>query len=644
MLRKGQFKATQIYNALGNEDAVDTLNILSKAYSTKNDVEIASCLTSILEAEEIDKLLTRWWKDRVLRKLYLLGLNNKEIRGSEINASELYEVCIENPYTVPSIPLEKCATIMEIVGKDVNKLQIRCGEYLRHIYDSRNKWGNSCVPSEKLTKFSDIGQHLTTMKEEYRIVADYASSYMKSVYDVECSVAKYIAERIRNQTEVPIKIEEDADYTMGVSDEQKKAVCGALANDISIITGGAGTGKTTVIGQIVHNLKLRGIPHAIVSFTGKAVHRIKQVLQRPCSEHNAIPCDVCESTAVPASTMHRMIYKAEKGQNPNPFCHLIIDECSMVTTELFSRFTNTFPGKYKITLVGDCNQLTPIGWGSLFSQLCQCKHVEKYVLNHNFRVHETEEMNYIVYNAAAILQSDGESVEFEQGHNFSMMPGDISEAVNIVDALKEMGFNSDKLKVIAPYNATVNELNRRIQKMYSSESKLFATCTIPRNDKPVEWREGDRVMMRINDYDIDVYNGEEGVVKAFAGTSKSGYPILTIDFGPSGTHNVAVVSTGDEDNEEETDDKSERGIAISHSWAITVDKSQGSEWEYIVVFVPMGSKSVFLHKNRIYTALTRAKCAAWFTGDLRSLSIGAGTEPPPRFEHLRDRIDKLLED
>lgn len=627
-LHCGEKKAKGVYNALSNieKNAVSVLDNLAKVFEMRQSVEKITIAS--LSEDEIKTLLRWWWNSRLLRKLYLLGLTKREIRLSYLTVDDLYERLCKNPYTIASVPMEKCNNIMSALGEQPVQLDISCGEYLRFLTDKREKRSWTCTPIEYLLKFQKLSKHLDYFKQEFGVTFEFQCGYTSIAKDVETRVAEYISGRIDES----IKIEEDAEFSLlTISEEQKKAVNAALSLPICIITSLAGGGKSSCIGQIVYNLKKRNIRYAIVSFTGKSISRITQILRQQGL--------ITSESDIHPHTMHKLLHRYKSGEAVTQFDHLIIDETSMVTTELFDKFVRTFDCK-KITFVGDVNQLTPIGWGSLFSELCKCEFVPKYILTKNFRLYlrDSNETDYVHLNSQLILKNKGDCVEFENGHNFTIVAGDEELVVSIVKALVDSGCDG-KYKVLSPYNLTVESINRKIQAKLNEENLQNEEKSVIYED--IAWCIGDQVMMRVNNYDIGVFNGEEGVVTGIihrGNTEDQKYPILEIEF-ENGKFELSVKS--EKEREDDEDEIKVGTPIISHSFAITVDKSQGSEWDYIIFFVPTGSDNSFVHRNRIYTAITRAKCAVWLVGDITTLQNGAASYPPLRYDHLCDRITDI---
>lgn len=718
VLKYGFNPATRIYNEFESvatdissrndksEASVAVIAFLTGLAQTWNDTHNPKIFESFkADADDLQKLLEWWYKDRNMRRLYLFGLTKKEIESAKLTCDEIYQKCMKNPYLVPSIPLEKADAILEMTNKKSNSPEWQSerqrGSILRVLFKNLNESGWTGTPTGLIKKqFPNIKTHVEALKSDYKLVPEMHTLYLPHPNKVEKYVANFIIQKVQSdlvsyhspldvelnplllptevgsgsgsggdallkQMSAQSVIRYSAHFTRVLSDDQIKAVQGALDHKLSIVTGGAGTGKTTVLGQIVHNLKMRKISYALCSFTGKAVARIREVT----GERNA-------------STIHRLIAN-NKGKDidvpvfgePVPglfkgnggsldrddglgYSHIIIDEASMVTIELFYELITTFPHVDKITLVGDINQLSPIGWGALLAQIVKSKTVPTYRLTINHRVYQISgEKDGIILNANAIISHDPQyPFEFVKTTNFSFMPGNVNRVFDIVKTLYESPVKIDirDVVVITPYNLYLEKLNRTVQGIYNSQAR---SITDSRGNK---WALGDKVMLNENDNDIGVYNGEEGLITDFDDNH------ITVNFGIGGVHDFLLEpkdtpgmnrgfksllegGTGDAKfkSDKDTGDlrytKERTVLKLNLSYALTVDKSQGSEWDYTILFIPpdAGDNS-FLNKNRIYTAITRTKKCCWVISDIKLLEKSAARLPSYRCDNLHMRLANEL--
>ncbi len=409
------------------------------------------------------------------------------------------------------------------------------------------------------------------------------------------------------------------------------------------------THNTRVLGQIIHNLELRGIPYAVCSFTGKAVSRIREVTGKKNP-----------------STMHRLIMNAKKTKSGRSnqfeldipmqdYEHVVIDEVSMVTLELLYDFLQAYPNIYRLTLVGDVNQLCPIGPGCLLDQLLKSETIPCYKLSTNFRVYASNgERDGIILNANALMSHDPQfPFEFVQTSNFSLIEGPIERVYDIIRGCYAGGIKADQVTVLTPYNRYLDVLNSTFQSIYNDGAR-FVT-----DSRGIKWRVGDRVMLTKNDEEIGVFNGESGTIKDVSEVA------ILVNFGQSGFHEFLLEPTQnrvnyeqgttnsyyqrerqmeevlDGDEGEIDDERTVKRLQLSFS--LSIDKSQGSEWDFVILFIPEFNTGSFVNKNRVYTAFSRSKRACWCViPDIELFNQAAVKPAPKRFENLARRLKTEL--
>lgn len=612
---KNYFQTVKFYEKVSRLAGGDELVIayLSELAQDWNDTRNRSMFELFGDTDQttVSKVLEWWHKDRNLRSLYLLGLTKKEIESSRLSCKELHAKCTENPFSVPVIPLEKCEDILARLKKPVEPEERERGLVVRTVWNNmiQNAW--TCTPVQVLVRrHPGLATHLPVLEEKYGIIVEDNCVYLKHVHSTEVFVSEYLIRKV--QTDKGITSPEPV-FELDLSDEQKKAVHAALDHNICIITAAAGCGKTTCIKEIVSNLERRKVNFAIVSFTGKAVARIREVTSESSS----------------SSTIHRLISKATVS-TPT---HIIIDEISMVTTELFFDLIKTFPKVEKLTLVGDTNQLQPIGWGSLFQELLKSGTIPTYKLSKNFRVYTVEgETDGIILNANAIIQSGRLPLRFVETTNFNVLEGSFTRVQQILEACRNGGVKANQLVILTPYNKDLQQLNSIFQTVYNPSGKFVI------DDSGVKWTVGDKVMLTENNYEINIFNGESGVV------TDVGLEGVTVDFGGT-EHDFLLRSAKKFVKEDDTEggDKERTVSKLTHSYALTVDKSQGSEWDFVIFFVSEFNLGSFLNRSRVYTAITRAKRCLWAvvkSGDL--FSQVATRFPPHRCDNLAKKLSSVL--
>lgn len=659
----------------------EMLSYLSMAYYRRSITnEILLILTNefryMLESD-IKKFLFWWYKQRVVRQLYLFTLNNKEIYHPNLNMDplEIYQVIKDDPFKILSLPIEKCEKIYSILGKKVQMSDRIQGEIARKIFEHLSKRAWTSTPSwlvgkicqEVCDKYNDplsenerIATYAREMIKRYEMVTDEHRIYLSYSHKVESYLAKSLIDLIKKNHLSRNEIEPV--FSANLDDTQKLAVKKGLNSNLSIITGGAGTGKTTVIRQIVENCDRLGIKYVVTSFTGKAVARLKEVIG------NNSP-----------STMHMMITKKDTIE---PFGHLIIDEISMVTCDLLYSFFVTFGYDYKLTLVGDQNQLLPITWGNLFSQLMSLKIEQTPIIPtvHLIKNYRSDVMgdNGILINANEILKYKQlladlppdeimEPLVLKNYSNFNLVNnGEVEMVIKFVEGLKDAGINAKDIMVINPYNKDIDLINKRIQAVFDLGEKAII------DEKGYKWRINDRIMMMENNYEIGIMNGDEGVIidliearsvkpQATTNEAKSDdIPKILIKF-RSGIEYEFLVTYKTLDDEELDENlsksmlegenyinrrKSNTVAALKHAYTTTIHRSQGSEWEFGIIYLPFRTEqgSTFINANMMYTAMTRFRAAIWIIGDISKIVEACKQKPALRYDTLCYMMFKLYDE
>jgi exodeoxyribonuclease V alpha subunit len=410
--------------------------------------------------------------------------------------------------------------------------------------------------------------------------------------------------------------EEAAGFTL--SNGQRASLKKILQSRVAVITGGPGTGKTTLIRCLVQILKGRGISFELAAPTGRAAKRLEQV------------------TGCEAKTIHRLLeYRFEAGSGwgfaRNRSRRLearvvIVDEASMVDIPLAHALLSALPRNGSLLLVGDKDQLPPVGPGNFLGDLIASDVVPTAVLN---EIHRQARESMIVMNAHKVNSGEfpvlrqiwakgapaigGEANPDECSNpdapgDFWFIGEDKPERVRdiIVETvsarLPSMGFDSfSDIQVIAPMKkggAGVEELNEALR------GALNAPHAGKREirSQGMVFREGDKVMQVVNDYRKEVYNGDWGRIKSI--DLEEG--LILVDF--DGTDGPAVSYDISELEE------------LTLAYAISVHKSQGSE--YPAVVIPLVTQHfIMLRRNLLYTAITRAKHLVVLVGSKRAIAI-----------------------
>jgi adenylate kinase len=532
--------------------------------------------------------LKNWYKRRVLRQFYVFGFTLTEIHtiqefhSSALNLAELFQQFIKNPYIFFTIKAEKIDLIAQKLQiQDVDKKQ-HVYVALRDLYVKFTSGRNGYPIEEFVNKHPEMLSQIEQWTQKFK-----GYLYFQSIFEKE----KDIAIKLHKISSIPsvYEISEDDQVLSELSTDQKEAIVGVLKFPIGIISGPAGSGKTTILRKLVHLIECQGEKVVIASFTGKAVARLKQVLERPDPQ-----------------TLHYLLKK------PVEFNVLIIDEASMVSSALLHEVLVTFEHNFRVYLIGDVSQLPPIEWGRPFFDLIQTKKIPTYFLTKCHRFYENSgEINGILENATGMIKNP--TWNWTDRKNFKILKN--SAILKVVEKVIDSKISMHDFTILCPFNKPLNDINQRVSKMFLPYAQEVTDQT------GRTWRVGDRVINLKNRYDYNIMNGDDGVIEDFTDNGlKVRFGELEIEF-----LFTAKSSDGVEDekeNEDEDLNDIDNGPATTkhlvQSYAMTVHKAQGSEWDFVLLYLPFDARG-FITKNLFYTAITRARQCLWIIPENQSV-------------------------
>ena len=546
--------------------------------------------------------------------------NSMAIKLYDEYGSQIKSIILNNPYKlareVNGIGFKRADEIAAKTGVKLDsEFRIQCG--IIHCLKEASTDGHTYLPREELIRSayellgvceSDIERQLDELKIERQLIEvkseDRLNIYLSEYYQIEknCAVklltlARYSDRISASELDSEIKsIESELDIEL--HDLQREAVIKALSEGLFILTGGPGTGKTTTIKSIISGLERRNLRFVLAAPTGRAAKRMS------------------ETTGYEASTIHRLLsikhnpeeradaYFEMNEDNPLDVDAVIIDEASMVDIFLFNSLLKAISPGCKLIIVGDSNQLPSVGPGQVLKDMLDsgvCPNVE---LKYIFR--QSNESHIVTY---AHMINNGEQIDFTiKYEDFFLLKRDNYEEIRqallylICEKLpKHFNTSPMQIQVLTPMKKGalgVWELNRILQE-----------CINPPSDKKVEleygeniFRVGDKVMQTKNNYDM-----EWNIMSTYGISAQRGKGVFNGDIGIIDHINKPsrlIKITFDDGREAEYSYETLEELELAY--AITIHKSQGSE--YPVVIMPLlGGPRSLLYRNLLYTGVTRAK-------------------------------------
>jgi len=683
-------KVTSITSALYrtresiDAQVIETINMFAENYIIAQESTITALKNGTpLEEKGIKRLMWWWNKNYLYRRLYMLGVTKREIRESVDRGwsiRDLYYQLLENPYILERINIDTCSKICKRYDRIFPNEVLQCGHLVRDIDEqcSERQW--MCMPIYQIIKkypmflpsASNDGL-LQTLLNIFKCSIKYNCIYLHYQEQIEDILSSFI---INNKIPEMTPSKETMEK---LNEKQCDALKMALSNSISIITGGPGTGKTTIISNLVDELSRRNISYVISAFTGKAIARLKQVIKRKSN----------------IMTLNMLVNQI----NDLQIDYLIIDEFSMVCNSLLAKvlrviYSDMTRTKIKLVIVGDYDQLPPIEPGNLMGELLSVDNGrsafdrEKCPIEREIMLSQTTSNRDVKMGTSIpIVKLDIDCRRSKIGplHNnirciaekrFNDLTwgddcmyaeGGIDYTENIVSsyiqACRKLGLElreiSQLITVICPYNNICDDLNLRIRKLFTSANFASSSpswgksgenniCDGPEQkltflqNSPTSvpdsygntWYVNDRIMMTDNRYDINVMNGEEGTIIGIG----NGFVLCNF---PSGEVEIPTfhIKNMEDDFLEESGIKPLSTKLLSLSWAMSVHKSQGSEWKYVIFYLPSRGSSSFINRKLIYTAMSRAKDGlVCISEQPMGIATGLVTEPSARFDNLSKRL------
>ncbi len=538
------------------------------------------------------------------------------------------EVVRENPYRLADevfgVGFRLADGVARSMGHELDSA-FRLAAGLKYLLGRASLEGHVGLPVEELVQraapFLSVHEHdleavLEACVGDGRLIED-GLVYHPELWNAEVTVGDHVR-RLLEAGEPLIEIPPENAVTwaeevnrLELAADQHQALITALGSSMSVITGGPGVGKTTIVRCLIEVLVKQDRRVALAAPTGRAARRLAQATGRE------------------ASTLHRLLgitpatigFRLER-EEPLPIDVLVVDETSMVDVSLMAAVTQALPEGAGVVLVGDVDQLPSVGPGAVLADFIASGVVPVARLTTIFRQAAHSGIVRVAHELNA-----GQRPEFDPGPDGQAFFIERDDPAGVVDALRTMvveriprRFGLDaktEVQVITPMHAgplgttALNDMLR--EALNPADSRRGEITRYGRT-----FREGDKVMQVRNNYDLNVFNGDIGILQ----TISEEHDLVWIEF--EGRRVEYGIDALDQ---------------LEPAYAITCHKSQGSEFP-AVVFPLVSGHAVMLKRNLVYTAFTRAKQVLVAVGEQRALgrattSIGSGDRHSRLAERLR---------
>ncbi len=442
-----------------------------------------------------------------------------------------------------------------------------------------------------------LERNILKLNKKHKVVIVNEKYYLKEFYEAE----KYIADKIcflndvtkSKLTNLDQKITELEEKNGIMYDKiQKSAIKKAIINNVTIITGGPGTGKTTIIKAIVSLFrelyKAKEEEIALLAPTGRAAKKMM------------------ETTGLKSCTVHRYLgwdKDANKFSineyNPNKEKYIIVDEVSMLDTILMSSLLKGIRRDVKLVLVGDYYQLPSVGQGQVLKDFIDTDLIDIVKLNCLYRQNEE---SYIPILASEIKDKDLNEHFMSKKDDYNFLVCDNTKVIPtilfIVESAMKKGYTDKDIQILAPMYKSINGidmLNKNLQRLFNPPHPNKNEFVL----SDVIYRVGDKVLQLVNDPENNVYNGDLGyitdIIEGKKSASKKNEIIVDYD-----GHMVTYTP--------------EKYMNIRHGYAISIHKAQGSEFPLVIMPI-VNNFNRMLYNKLIYTGVTRAKQSLIIVGD-----------------------------
>lgn len=640
--KKTAEKIVQLYG----EDTID------KILEDPSKLDSISGLSKENRDNFVAKLKLNYGTEQILAKLAEYGLTNR-VAFEIFNQykEESLDIIQENPYQlvedIQGIGFKIADQLAEQLGIEADSPQRFRAALVHTLFELSVENGDTYVEARDLLENAitileearqieldpaAVAKELSTLIAEDKVQNIGTKIFDNTLFYAEAGIKKHLTRILDTPLSKQFSDEEleeeiaEVEENFGISYDQvqKDAIKNALQSKVFILTGGPGTGKTTVINGLIEtyaalhriNLEKKDIPIILAAPTGRAARRMNEL------------------TGLPSATIHRHL--GLNGDNDYQAmddyldCDLIIiDEFSMVDTWLANQLFSSISSNTQVIIVGDSDQLPSVGPGQVLADLLKIKELPQLALTKIFRQSEDSTIVTLANQMRqGILPADFTQKKADRSY-FEASAQYIPEMIpKIVNAAIKSGISPQEIQILAPMYrgaAGINRLNTIIQDLLNPLGDQLSFAFGEMN-----FRKGDKVLHLINDAELNVFNGDIGYITDLipAKYTESKQDELFMSF----------------DGTEVSYPRNE-WHKITLAYAMSIHKSQGSEFQVVILPITRQSHRL-LQRNLIYTAITRSKSKLVMLGEIAAFDYAIKNEGAKRNTYLVERFtgdEELLE-
>lgn len=621
-------------------------NTIDKILENPDKLATITGLSKVNREAFLTKLKLNYGTEQILAKLAEYGLTNRLAFEVFDNYKDMtLEIIQENPYhlveDIQGVGFKIADLLAEKLGIEADSPQRFRAALVHSLLEASLEKGDTYVEAKELLERAlyileearplELDPALVAKELQNLIAEDKIQNIDTRIFDnslfyAEKGIKKHLSRIMSTPLEEKLSDDKitkeisriEANFTLTYDETQKKAIHDALTSKVFILTGGPGTGKTTVINGIIEaygqlhgiDTKKNEVPITLAAPTGRAARRMNEL------------------TGLPAATIHRHL--GLNGDNNNDYqaiddyldCELIIiDEFSMVDTWLANQLFASIASHTQVIIVGDSDQLPSVGPGQVLADLLKIAELPQVALTKIFRQSEDSTIVTLASQMRQGCLPDDFTQKKPDRSYFEAQAHFIPDMVEkIVRSALKSGIEAQDIQILAPMyrgQAGITNLNTLMQNLLN-----------PKDDKleflfnEQIFRNGDKVLHLVNDAELNVFNGDIGYITE----------LMPAKYTDSKQDEITIQFEGNDVSYPRNE-----WHKITLAYAMSIHKSQGSEFQVVILPITRQSGRM-LQRNLIYTAITRSKSKLVMLGELAAFDYAVKNEGASRKTYLVERF------